>query len=83
MAFTGVGTDEQGKATKFRVENSWGESEEKDKSYKAHLLMTVEWFREYGFEVVVDKKHVPDQILRVFDVKPIVLPAWDPMGSIG
>lgn len=44
--------------------------------------MSADWFKEFGFEVVVDKKCVPADILRVFDQEPIVLPAWDPMGTL-
>lgn len=44
--------------------------------------MTVDWFREYGYEAVVDKKYVSDAIMSVFSLKPIILPAWDPMGSL-
>lgn len=79
MVFTGVSTDDQGKVTKFRVENSWGESRGGEKGY---LMMTADWFRQYGYEVVVDKKYATDDILQVFTTKPIVLPAWDPMGSL-
>lgn len=79
MVFTGFGVDGEEKPTKFRVENSWGESRGGDKGY---LVMTVDWFREYGYEIVVDKKYVSDEIMRIFDTKPIVLPTWDPMGSL-
>lgn len=79
MTFTGVGTDEKGNVTKLRVENSWGENRGGDKGY---LLMTAEWFHQYGYEVVVDKKYVNDDVMKVFKTKPIVLPAWDPMGSL-
>ncbi len=96
MVFTGYGTDEAGNPTKFRVENSWGESRGGDKGiertffvffyvmnvFLGYLVMTVDWFKEYGYEAVVDKKFVPDHIMKVFDMKPIVLPAWDPMGSL-
>lgn len=44
--------------------------------------MSTEWFKEFGFEVVVDKKFVPPEILKVFEKEPIVLPAWDPMGTL-
>lgn len=64
--------------TKWRVENSWGE----DKHEKGYLVMTNEWFREFVFEVVVDKKYCSEEILRVFDTEPEVLPAWDPMGAL-
>lgn len=44
--------------------------------------MTADWFNEFTFEVVVDKKYVPQEILDVFNQEPIVLPAWDPMGTL-
>ncbi|XP_068679039.1 bleomycin hydrolase-like [Montipora foliosa] len=66
------------KTTKWRVENSWGE--EKDKP--GYLMMTDEWFTEFVYEVVVDKKYVPADVMAVLEEEPIVLPAWDPMGSL-
>lgn len=62
----------------MRVENSWGE----DRCEKGYLIMTSEWFKEFGFEVAVDKKFVPQEVLEVFKQDPIVLPAWDPMGTL-
>lgn len=47
-----------------------------------YLIMTDDWFSEYVYEVVVDKKHVPEEILAVMQQEPIVLPAWDPMGAL-
>lgn len=44
--------------------------------------MTVDWFKEFMFEVVVDKKFVPKDVLDVFKQEPIILPAWDPMGTL-
>ncbi len=67
-----------GDATKFRVENSWGE----DRGEKGYLIMTSEWFKEFVFEVVVDKSLVPDDVMKVFNMTPVVLPAWDPMGNL-
>ena len=78
MAFTGVSVDKSGQPTKFRVENSWGE----DRGEKGYLVMTAEWFREFVFEVVVDKSLVPADVMKVFDIKPVVLPAWDCMGNL-
>lgn len=66
------------KTTKWRVENSWGE--EKDKP--GYLMMTDGWFTEFVYEVVVDKKYVPADVMAVLEQDPMVLPAWDPMGSL-
>lgn len=62
----------------MRVENSWGE----ERGEKGYLKMSNAWFKEYVFEVVVDKKYVPENVLEVFKQEPIVLPAWDPMGTL-
>jgi len=67
-----------GKPLKWRVENSWGD----DRGEKGYLLMTQRWFDEFMYEVVVDKKFVPKDVLDVFQQKPVVLPAWDPMGTL-
>jgi len=66
------------KITKWRVENSWGE----DKHEKGYLAMTNEWFREFVFEVVVDRKFCSQEVLDVFEQEPELLPAWDPMGAL-
>lgn len=64
-----------GKPVKWMVENSWGATN----GYRGHLIMTDEWFDEYMFRVVVDKKYVDAETLKLFDQKPILLPAWDPL----
>lgn len=44
--------------------------------------MTTEWFHEFVFEAVIDKKHMPEDVLDVYKQEPVVLPAWDPMGTL-
>ncbi|XP_054015464.1 bleomycin hydrolase [Hylaeus anthracinus] len=78
MAFTAVSIDDDGKIKKFRVENSWGD----EHGQKGYQLLTAEWFNEFVFEAVIDKKLVPADILSVFEQEPTVLPAWDPMGTL-
>lgn len=41
--------------------------------------MTNEWFNEYSFRLVVDKKYVPEDILKAEQQKPIMLTADDPL----
>ena len=77
MLFTGVDIKD-GKSTKWRVENSWGTKG----GNKGFYLMTDSWFDEYNYEVVVDKKYLPEKIVKLFDKKPIGLDPWDPMGSL-
>ena len=44
--------------------------------------MTDDWFTEFVFELVVDKQFVPAEVMAVLEQDPIVLPAWDPMGTL-
>uniref|UniRef100_A0A8C7SAI6 Bleomycin hydrolase n=1 Tax=Oncorhynchus mykiss TaxID=8022 RepID=A0A8C7SAI6_ONCMY len=70
--------EKDGGYEKWRVENSWGD----DRGNKGYLIMTDEWFSEYVYEVVVDKKYLAPEVLEVMQKEPIVLPAWDPMGAL-
>ena len=67
-----------GKPVKWMVENSWGPAS----GYKGCLIMTDEWFNEYMFRLVVEKKYVPEDILKMLEQTPVQLPAWDPMFSM-
>ena len=64
-----------GKPVKWMVENSWGPAA----GYQGNYIMTDEWFNEYMFRLVVEKKYVPADVLKMLDQKPVQLPAWDPM----
>lgn len=66
---------ETGKPVKWMVENSWGPAS----GYKGCLIMTDEWFNEYMFRLVVEKKYVPADVLEMLEQTPVQLPAWDPM----
>ena len=67
--------EQTGKPVKWMVENSWGAAS----GYKGCLIMTDEWFNEYMFRLVLEKKYVPEDILKMLDQEPVLLPAWDPM----
>lgn len=63
------------KVNKWMVENSWGASS----GYQGHLIMTDEWFDNYMFRLVVNKRYVEQRYLDMLSQKPTMLPAWDPM----
>ena len=63
------------KPVKWMVENSWGAAS----GYKGNIIMTDEWFNEYMFRLVVEKRFVPADVQQMLAQKPILLPAWDPM----
>ena len=75
MTLVAVDLDANGKPKKWMVENSWGPSS----GYQGHLIMTDEWFDEYSFRLVVERKYVPAATLELLKQKPTVLPAWDPL----
>jgi bleomycin hydrolase len=75
MTLKAVDLDASGKPKKWMVENSWGASS----GYKGNIIMTDEWFDEYMFRLVLEKKYVPADIMKMLEQKPIMLPAWDPM----
>ncbi len=77
MTLIAVDLNEAEDPVKWMVENSWGASS----GYQGCLIMTDEWFDEYMFRLVAERKYVPEDVLKMLDQKPTLLPAWDPMFS--
>ena len=75
MALVGVNVLDDGKTDKWLLENSWGA----DRGHNGYLTMTDEWFNEYMFRLVVNKKYIDAKTLKILDQKPVLLPPWDPM----
>ena len=77
MMFTGVDVVD-GSPRRWRVENSWDDKV----GNKGFFLMNDSWFAEYMFEIAVPKEYLSPELQSALDLEPIVLPAWDPMGSL-
>ena len=77
MLFTGVDVYD-GKPRRWRVENSWGD----DSGQKGFYTMNDNWYDEHMFEIASPKKYLTEKMVKGLETVPIVLEAWDPMGSL-
>ncbi len=75
MTLTAVDLDAKGQPVKWKVENSWGATY----GQQGCLIMTNRWFNEYMFRLVVDKKYVPENILKAEQQKPTMVTPDDPL----
>lgn len=74
-----VGVDlAEGNIRKWKVENSWG----KDVGEKGFFVMSSDWFHDYVCQVVVDKKYLRPEQLKMLEKEPVELEPWDPIGSL-
>jgi bleomycin hydrolase len=73
-----VGVDIEGdKPAKWLVENSWG----KEKGNEGLWTLYDTWFDKNVYSVIVKKKYVPEEVLKIFEQPAIKLPPWDPAYS--
>ena len=77
MVITGVNLIGS-KPNRWKIENSWGEKTGKDGYY----VMDDDWFNDFVYQVVIDKKYLTPELLADYNKKPIELEPWDPFGSL-
>ena len=74
-AMTLAGVDViDGKPVRWKVENSWGD----ENGQKGYFVMTDPWFDEYTFEAVINKKYLSEDIAKLYETEPEVLPYYLP-----
>jgi len=76
MVFVGIDVQND-KPTKWLVENSWGD----EKGSEGLWTLYDTWFDTNVYSIIVKKKYVPKEILKIYEQPPIVLPPWDPTYS--
>ena len=77
----------KGNTNGFLVENSHGDGDgdrnnNKKNEFDENLYMSLKWFKQFVYMVVIDKKYVSSKELKVLKQKPIVMPYWSPFGSL-
>lgn len=78
MVLTGVDLDENGRAIKWKVENSWGDKV----GQKGYFVASDAWMDEYTYQIVVRKDFLTAEELAAYEAEPVVLAPWDPMGAL-
>ncbi len=78
MVITGVTLGEDGQPTKWKIENSWSD-EHGDKGY---YQMSADWFDQYVYQAVINRKYLTPEQCAEADSEPIHLQPWDPMGTL-
>ncbi len=76
MVFVGVNIT-GGKPDKWKVENSWGEKRGRD----GFWTVTDSWFDANVYEMLVNKKFVPEELQKLHQGEPLVMPPWDPFSN--
>lgn len=72
MTLTGVNlVDKQ--PDRWKIENSWGDKN----GAQGYFVMSEDWFREYTYEAVINRKYLPKEVAAVADQQPVELAAWD------
>lgn len=77
MVFMGVDMKDN-KPVKWLVENSWGT----EKGERGTWTIYDTWFNEHVYTVIVHKRHVPEDVLKIFEEDSQALPSWYP-GAAG
>lgn len=78
MVFCGVLEQSDGKFGQWLAKNSYG----KQVGYEGYVGMTKEWFHNYVYEIVINRKYLDEIQMRQFEAPAKELPPWNPLGAL-
>lgn len=58
---------------RWKIENSWG----KENGDNGYFVMSQDWFKEYTYEAVINRKYLPAKLQQLAVSEPTELSAWD------
>ena len=73
MILVGVHMDENGKPDRWKIENSWGE----EAGRKGYFVCSEKYFREYVYEVIIDRKYLNAKQRALLDEEPLRIDPWE------
>ncbi|WP_295728930.1 C1 family peptidase [uncultured Limosilactobacillus sp.] len=62
-----------GQPNRWKIENSWGDKN----GDQGYFVMSQNWFEQYTYEAVINKKYLTAEIKQIAKQTPIELTAWD------
>ena len=75
MMFCGVNLDENGKADRWKIENSWGDAS----GQKGYYIGSEKWFKANVYQITVRKSLLNDAQRALLDQEPLPMKLWDPL----
>ena len=75
MMFCGVNLDENGTATRWKIETSWGE----ESGQKGYYIGSEKWFQANVYQVTVRKSLLSDAQRALLAQEPLPMKLWDPL----
>ncbi len=77
MTFTGVNFDDNGKTTRWQVENSWGYWDHEQPGLDGFLSASDKWFGDNVVMIVVHKNLLSRNVATAWEKEPVMLEPWD------
>lgn len=75
MLLCGVNLDGDGKADRWKIENSWGDAS----GQKGYFVASEKWFEANVYQIAVRKSLLSDAQRALLDQQPLPMKLWDPL----